>query len=216
MWFDPDKDFQPITQVASTMAVLLAYPSMPNTVGELIAVAKARPGKINYASSGQGTSNHLDAELVNMMAGTAIVHVPYKGARQNLPALMSGEVQVSFGPIVPAIPIVRSGKLKALGVSGTRRSSAMPEVPTIAEAGVPGYLIDSWYGTLVPARTPAAVVAVLHREIVASVESADVRERLVREGADPVTNTPPQFAAHLRAEREKWRKLVRVIKIAPV
>jgi len=215
MSFDPERDFQPVTLVASTMAVLLVHPMVANSVKELISAAKNRPGQLNYASSGIGTSNHLAAELFNTMAGTQIVHVPYKGAGQNLPALMSGEVQVTFGPIVPALPIIRSGKLKALGVTGTRRSPGAPEIPTIAESGVPGYQIDSWYGTLVPAKTPPAIVNLLNREIVALVKLPEIRDRLIREGADPVTDTPEEFAAHIRAERSKWEKLIRTISLSP-
>ncbi|MBC7781906.1 MAG: tripartite tricarboxylate transporter substrate binding protein [Proteobacteria bacterium] len=215
MAFDPERDFQPVSLIASTMAVLLVHPSVAGSVSELISIAKARPGQINYASSGSGTSNHLAAELFNTMAGIDMVHVPFKGAGQNLPALMAGEVQVTFGPIVPALPIIRSGKLKALGVTGTQRSPAAPDIPTIAESGVPKYQIDSWYGTLLPAGTPLAIVDRLHRDIVSVVNLPEVRERLTREGADPVTNTPAQFAAHMRAEREKWRVLIRTVKMAP-
>lgn len=214
MPFDPERDFAPITLVASTMAVLLAQPSVVSSVKELIALATARPGGLNYASSGVGTSNHLAAELFNAMAGIRIVHVPYKGAGQNLPALLSGEVHITFGPIVPALPIIRSGKLKALGVTGAKRSAGAPEIPTIAESGVPGYQIDSWYGVLAPADTPRPVVDRLSREIVALVALPDVRARLIREGADPLTSTPAQFAAHIRDERMKWAKLIRVAGIA--
>lgn len=214
MAFDPERDFRPISLVASTMAVLLVHPQVATTVRELVAIAKARPGQLNYASSGQGTSNHLAAELFNTMAGVRMVHVPYKGAGQNLPALMSGEVQLTFGPIVPALPMVRSGKLRALGVTGSRRSPGAPEIPTIAESGVPGYQIDSWYGTLLPAGSPAAIVERLHREIVAVVALPEVNERLTREGADPVTSTPDGFSRHIRTELAKWKKLMEVIKPA--
>ena len=208
MNFDPDRDFAPVTLVASTMAVLLAHPSVGRTVKELIATAKARPGQINYASSGVGTSNHLAAELFRFMAGIDVVHVPYKGAGQNLPALISGEVQMTFGPILPALPLIRSGKLRALGVTGLKRSSGAPDIPTIAESGVPGYQIDSWYGVIVPAGTPQPVVARLHREITAIVRTPEVSERLAREGAEPATSTPQEFAAHIRAERKKWATLI--------
>lgn len=214
MAFDPERDFRPVSLVASTMAVLMVHPQVAASVKELIAIAKAKPGQLNYASSGQGTSNHLAAELFNSMAGTKIVHVPYKGAGQNLPALISGEVQLTFGPIVPALPMVRSGKLRALGVTGSKRSQAAPEIPTIAEAGVPGYRIDSWYGTLLPAGAPAAIVSRLNREIVAVVAIPEVSERLAREGADPMTSNPDEFAQHIRNERVKWKKLMAVIKPA--
>lgn len=208
MAFDPDRDLAPVSLVSSTMAVLLAHPSVGRSVKELIATAKTRPGQINYASSGVGTSNHLAAELFAHMAGIDIVHVPYKGAGQNLPALITGEVQISFGPILPALPLIRSGKLRALGVTGLKRSSGAPDIPTISEAGVPGYQIDSWYGVIVPAGTPQPIVSRLNREIVAIVRSPEVSERLAREGAEPVTSTPQEFAAHIRTERRKWATLI--------
>ena len=208
MAFDPDRDLAPVSLVSSTMAVLLAHPSVGRNVKELIATAKARPGQLNYASSGVGTSNHLAAELFRHMAGIDIVHVPYKGAGQNLPALISGEVQISFGPILPALPLIRSGKLRALGVTGLKRSAGAPDIPTISEAGVPGYQIDSWYGVIVPAGTPQGIIAKLNREIIAIVRSPEVSERLVREGAEPATSTPQEFAAHIRAERKKWATLI--------
>ena len=208
MAFDPDRDLAPITLVSSTTAVLLAHPSVGRTVKELIATAKARPGQINYASSGIGTSNHLAAELFRYMAAVDIVHVPYKGAGQNLPALLSGEVQITFGPILPALPHIRSGKLRALGVTGLKRSSGAPEIPTISEAGVPGYQVDSWYGVLVPGGTPQPIIKRLHSEITAIIRTPEVSERLTREGAEPVTNTPQEFAAHIRSERKKWATLI--------
>ncbi len=211
MAFDPERDFQPLSLVAATMAVLMVHPQVAGSVRELIALAKARPGQLNYASSGQGTSNHLAAELFNTLAGVRIVHVPYKGAGQNLPALIAGEVQVTFGPIVPALPMIRSGKVRALGVTGLRRSPGAPEIPTLAESGVPGYQIESWYGTLLPAGSPATTINTLHRQLLLALKSGDVRERLIREGADPVTNTPAEFALHLRQEREKWKKLINII-----
>jgi tripartite-type tricarboxylate transporter receptor subunit TctC len=214
MAFDPERDLHPVSLLASTMAVLLVHPQVAASLQDLIAVAKARPGQLNYASSGQGTSNHLAAELFNTMAGVRIVHVPYKGAGQNLPALISGEVQLTFGPIVPALPLVRSGKLRALGVTGAQRSAAAPDIPTIAESGVPGYRVDSWYGALLPAGSPNPIVERLNREIVAVVALPDIGERLTREGADPATSTPDGFAAHIRAERAKWKKLLAAIKPA--
>lgn len=213
MPFDAEKDLVPITRVASTGVALLAHPSGPGTVRELIELAKARPGKLNYASSGYGSSNHLAAELFKIMTGTDIVHVPYKGSGQTLPALIAGEVQIYFGPVIPALPHVRAGRVRALAITSARRALAAPEIPTVAESGVPGYEIESWYGVVVPAGTPRAIAGRLSEELVAIGKLADVRERLVREGADPVASTPAEFASYMRAERAKWAKVARAAHI---
>jgi len=215
MAFDPDRDFAPITQIASTSAVLLTLPAGPDSIRELIARAKRSPGKLNYASSGYGSSNHLAAELFKIMAGIDIVHVPYKGSGQTMPALLADEVQLMFGPVVPALPQVRSGRLKALGVTGAKRTLAAPEIPTIAEAGLPGYAIDSWYGVAAPARTPNAILERLTQELRAIVKLPDVSERLVREGTDPIGNSPSEFASYMRAERIKWAKVAQAAHIEP-
>lgn len=215
MSFDAEKDFAPITQIASTSAVLLTLPAGPNSIRELIERAKSSPGKLNYASSGYGSSNHLAAELFKIMTGIEIVHVPYKGSGQTMPALLSGEVQLTFGPVVPALPLVRSGRLKALGVTGARRTLAAPEIPTIAEAGVPGYAIDSWYGVAAPARTPARILDRLTLEVRSIVKLPDVSERLVREGTDPIGNSPSEFLIYMRGERIKWAKVAQAAHIKP-
>jgi tripartite-type tricarboxylate transporter receptor subunit TctC len=215
MPYDPERDFAPITQIASTAAILLVRPNGPQNVRELIALAKASPGKLNYASSGYGSSNHLAAELFSAMTGVSMVQVPYKGSGQTMPALISGEVQLLFGPVVPALPMIQSGRVRALGVTGARRTPAAPDVPTIAEAGVPGYEVDSWYGVAAPAKTPRAVLARLTRELIEIVKQPDVRERLLREGTDPVGSTPEVFAQYMRAERVKWRKLADSANIKP-
>ena len=151
------------------MSILTAHPSLPaNNVKELIALAKAKPGEINYASSGVGAANHLAAELLSSMAGIKLTHVPYKGSGAALPALISGEVKLGFGPILPAIPHVKAGRIKALGVSGLKRATAAPDIPTIAEQGLPGFQVDSWYGVFVPAKTPKPIVAQLNRSSTAS------------------------------------------------
>lgn len=215
MTYDAEKDFSPVTLIASTSAVLLTQASGPNSVRELIERAKSAPGKLNYASSGYGSSNHLAAELFNIMAGVNIVHVPYKGSGQTMPALLAGEVQLLFGPVVPALPLVRSGRLKALGVTGARRTLAAPEIPTIAESGLQGYAIDSWYGVAVAARTPGKILEQLTREIRAIVNLPEVHERLVREGTDPVANTPAEFVSYMKNERVKWGKVVQAAHIKP-
>ncbi len=213
--FDVDRDFVPLSLVASTAAILLTLPNGPASVRDLIERAKAAPGKLNYASSGYGSSNHLAAELFKIMAGVNIVHVPYKGSGQTMPALLSGEVQLMFGPIVPALPHVRSGRLKALGVTGGKRTLAAPDVPTIGEAGLPGYAIDSWYGVATQARTPETIVKKLATEIRAIVALPDVSAWLVREGCDPVGNTPGEFASYIKAERAKWSKVAATAQIKP-
>ena len=213
--YDPDRDLQPITQIATTSAVLLTAPSGPQSVRHLIELAKKQPKRLNYASSGFGSSNHLAAELFNTMAGVQMVHVPYKGSGQTLPALLSGEVQVVFGPIVPALPQLRQGRVHALGVTGARRSQAAPEIPTIAEAGLAGYAIDSWYGIAVAAQTPVAVIRRLATESRAIAQEREVRERLIREGADPIGGTPDEFAAYIRTERGKWVEVARAANITP-
>jgi len=162
--FDPDRDFAAVSMLGESMSILSAHPSLAaNNIRELIALAKAKPGEINYASSGIGTANHLAAELLNSMAGIRLVHVPFRGSGAALPALISGEVKLGFGPLLPAIPHVKAGRLKALGVSGIKRSSGAPEIPTIAEQGLPGFEVNSWYGVFVPAATPAPIVARLNK-----------------------------------------------------
>jgi tripartite-type tricarboxylate transporter receptor subunit TctC len=145
--FDPDRDFAPVSTLGGSMSILTAHPSLPaNNVKELVALAKAKPGEINYASSGVGAANHLSAELLSSLAGIKLTHVPYKGSGAALPALISGEVKLGFGPLLPAIPHVKAGRLKALGVTGLKRATAAPDIPTIAEQGFPGFHVDSWYG----------------------------------------------------------------------
>jgi tripartite-type tricarboxylate transporter receptor subunit TctC len=211
--YDPDRELAPVTQIATTSAILLTTPSGPASVRDLIAAAKKQPRRLNYASSGFGSSNHLAAELFNTMAGIEMVHVPYKGSGQTLPALLSGEVQLVFGPIVPALPQLRQGRVKALGVTGARRSQAAPDIPTIAEAGLPGFEIDSWYGIAVAANTPAPILQRLMTETRAIVQEREVRERLIREGADPVGSTPQEFAAYIKTERRKWVDVARAANI---
>ena len=212
MSFDPEKDFAPLTLVATTTAVLLTLPSGPASVKDLIELAKAKPGRLNYASSGYGSSNHLAAELFKIMAGVNIVHVPYKGAGQVMP-LLSGEVQITFSPIIPALPHLRSGKFRAIGVTSGKRTLAAPDIPTIAESGLPDYEINSWYGIVAPAHIPRSVLDKLSDALISIIRAQDVHERLVREGADPVASTPAEFAAHLRAERAKWAKLVKAAQL---
>ncbi|HEX2825315.1 MAG TPA: tripartite tricarboxylate transporter substrate binding protein [Burkholderiales bacterium] len=208
--FDPDKDFAPVSTLGGSMSILAAHPSLPASgVKELIALARAKPGEINYASSGVGSANHLTAELLSSMAGIKLTHVPYKGSGAALPALISGEVKLGFGPLLPAIPHVKAGRIKALGVSGLKRASAAPDIPTIAEQGLPGFHVDSWYGVFVPAKTPKPIVARLNRELVRILALPDVKERLSRDGVDPAGSTPEQLHDIVQNEKKMWLKVIK-------
>lgn len=208
--FDPDRDFAAVSKLGDSMSILSANPGLAaNNVRDLIALAKAKPGEINYASSGIGTANHLAAELLSSMAGIRLTHVPFRGSGAALPALISGEVKLGFGPLLPAIPHVKAGRLKALGVSGIKRSSGAPDIPTIAEQGLPGFEVNSWYGVFVPSATPAPIVARLNKELVRALSLPDVRERLMRDGVEPGSSTPAQLLAVVQAEKKLWTKVIR-------
>jgi len=210
MPFDPLRDLAPVTLAASTPNVLVVHPSLKAaTVKELIALAKAHPGEINFASSGHGTPAHLAGELFNSMAGVKLVHVPYKGAAPALADLLGGQVQIMFSTMPPALPHVKDGKLRALAVTSLKRSPAMPGLPTVDEAALPGFEANTWHGVVLPAGAPGAIVARLNREIVAILHLPDVVERLSAQGAEPVGSTPEEFAAYIRSETVKWAKVVR-------
>ncbi|MGZ9014380.1 MAG: tripartite tricarboxylate transporter substrate binding protein [Burkholderiales bacterium] len=207
--YDPARDFAPVTIIASGPGVLVVHPSVPaRNVKELIAFAKSKPGELNYASAGNGTPPHLAAELFKSMAGVDLVHVPYKG---NVPAfadLLSGAVSVSFPTITSGLPQVRSGKLRALAVTSRQRSTVLPDVPTIAEAALPGYEASTWYGMLAPAGTPSAIVNTLHRQMVEVLKLPDIREKLLAQGLEAGGATPAEFASTIAAELVKWKKVV--------
>ena len=210
MPFDPIKDLAPVTLAASTPNVLVVHPSLPaRTVKELIALARARPGEINFASSGHGTPAHLAGELFNSMAGVKLVHIPYKGAAPALADLLGGQVQIMFSTMPPALPHVKDGKLRALAVTSLKRSPATPELPTMDETALPGFEAITWHGVVVPAGTPAAIIARLNREIVAILHLPDVVERLSNQGAEALGSTPEEFASYIRSESIKWAKVVR-------
>jgi tripartite-type tricarboxylate transporter receptor subunit TctC len=210
MPFDPVKDFAPVTLVAAVPNLLVVHPSVPaGSVQELIALAKEQPGTISYASAGYGTSIHLAGEQFKSMASVDLLHIPYKGSGPAVTDLIGGHVQVMFDSITSALPHVRAGNLKALGVTSAKRSSTLPEVPTIAEAGVPGYEIDPWFGVLAPAGTPPAIVAKVQTEIARTLELPDVKEKLAGIGAEPIGSTPEAFSRHLVAETIKWDALVK-------
>ena len=207
--FDPLKSFAPVTLLGSSPSILVLHPSLPpNNMRELIAYAKAQSDGLRYASSGQGTTNHLAAELLRVTAGLPFTHVPYKGAAATLVAAMSGEVQLSFVPLLPAIPHIKSGKLKGIAVTGAKRVTALPDLPAIAET-VPGYDVVSWYGLLVPVRTPAAIVARLNAETNRVLAMPEVRERLLAQGVEIGGGTQAELAEVIRQDAARWAKLVK-------
>ena len=208
--YDPVKDFDPISLVATAPLLVVVHPSLPVTsIKQLIALAKAKPGQINYASNGIGSSTHLATEMFNLMAGTKLAHIPYKGLSAATTDLISGQVQVFFSSAVAMMPQVKAGRLRAIAMTGAKRSPAIPDVPTVAEAGVRGYEAGSWYGISAPAGTPRAIVDQLSREISTAVRSSDVIERLALEGVVPVGSTPEQFAAHIKKELADIGKVIK-------
>ena len=208
--YDPVKDLAPITVIATVPLFLVAHPSLAaNNVRELIALAKQRPGQINYASGGSGVTNHLVMEMFKSAAGIDLVHVPYKGGPPALTDLMAGQVSVMFETGPGALPHVRSGKLKALAAGSLKRSAAMPELATVAEQGIPGFDGVAWIAFAAPAGTPKPIVDRLHAETVKILALPEIRERLVSLGTEPVGNTPEEFSAYLRSEIAKWGKVVK-------
>jgi tripartite-type tricarboxylate transporter receptor subunit TctC len=208
--YDPIKDFAPITLIASVPNVLIVPPSMPaNSVKELIALVKAKPGKYNYASSGNGTSIHLSGELFKSMTGAFITHIPYRGSSAAIADVMGGQVDMMFDNLPTALPHIKSGKLKALGLTSAKQNTAVPGVPTIAEAGIPGYEASSWFGIFAPAGTPKDIVTRIHLVLTKALATQEVRDRLLSQGAEPVGNTPEQFGEYVKAEIVKWQKVVK-------
>jgi tripartite-type tricarboxylate transporter receptor subunit TctC len=208
--YDSIKDFIPVSLVAAGQYMMVVHPSVPvNTLKDFVAYAKANPGKINYASSGNGTPLHLAAELFKARAGIEMTNVPYKGGGPATAAVLAGEVQVLFGSITSVLPQVKANKLVLLGATGATRSPIAPEYPTIAELGYPGFEMMSWYGVLLPARTPHAIVTKLNAAIVAALRVPDVVEQMKRQGMDTIGSSPEEFAAYLKNETEKWAKVVK-------
>lgn len=208
--YDPVADFAPVTMLAVAQNILVVHPSVPATnVKELVAVLRAKPGQYHYASAGSGTSPHLSAELFKIMTGVQMNHVPYKGAGPALVDLMSGQVSVYFGSIPATLPAVKSGKLRMLAASGSQRSVMLPDVPTIAEAGVPGFESMQWYGVMAPVRTPAWIVEKLNRDIVGVLKQPDIRERLLAQGFEVIGNSREEFGRYIKLEITKWAKVVK-------
>jgi tripartite-type tricarboxylate transporter receptor subunit TctC len=209
--YDPVKDFSPVTLVAVLPQIIVAHPSLPvPTLRELIALARKRPGEIFFASTGNGSANHLGGEMLNAMAGIKTVHVPYKGASPALADLLAGQIQFMFTTIPPALPQVRAGKLRALAVASARRSTLLPDLATTAETGAKGVEASSWNGVLVPAGTPRDIVLRLHVELSTVMKLAEVGERLAGAGVEPMLTTPEEFAAYIESETARYAKVVRV------
>ena len=208
--YDPVKDFAPVALVAIQPNILVVNPEVPaKSVRELIALARSQPGRLNYASSGSGAAAHLAGELFKAMTGTDMVHVPYKGAQPALTDVLAGQAQLMFATSASVIPYVKAGRLRALAVTSARRSPSMPELPTVAEAGVPGFEAITWHGVVVPAATPPALVERLNRDIVAALGERDLRERLESLGAEVASGTPRDFAQYIASEIPKWTKVVK-------
>ncbi|MGZ8209672.1 MAG: Bug family tripartite tricarboxylate transporter substrate binding protein [Burkholderiales bacterium] len=208
--YDPFRDFEPVSLIASAPLLVVVHPSLPVTsVKQLIALAKAKPGQLNYASNGVGSSTHLATELFKVMTGTNMTHVPYKGLSPATTDLLSGQVQVMFSSAVAMLPHVKSGRLRAIAMTGATRSKAIPEIPTVAEVGVKDYEAGSWYGILAPARTDRAIVDTLAREVAAAVRSHEIQDRLNNEAVIPVGSTPAQFAAHIKKEHARVAQVVK-------
>jgi len=208
--YDLFRDFAAVSQVTAQPYVLEVHPSVPaKSVRELIAYAKSHPNKLNYASAGQGSLIHLTSELFKTSTGIDMVHVPYKGMGAAYPDLIAGNVQLAFGSIVSSQPHIRAHRLRGLAVSSARRAKAMPELPTVAESGVRGFSVTQWYGVFVPARSPRSVIERLHAEIIKAVQQPEMSARLAADGAEAIGSSPQEFAAHVRAEHDKWASVIR-------
>jgi tripartite-type tricarboxylate transporter receptor subunit TctC len=208
--YDPLKDFAPVSLVVQAPFLLLVHPSLPvKSVKDLLALAKARPGSLDAASAGQGSSTHMAFELFRTMASVKITHIPYKGTGPALVDALAGQVHMLFGNVLSSLVHAKSGRLRALAVTTAGRSKVLPDLPTIAEAGVPGYENSTWFGIIVPAGTPSAVVAKLNAELVKASRSPEIIERIAPDGGEPVGSTPEQFGAHIAREISRWRKVVK-------
>ena len=208
--YDPVADFAPITVATAAPLLLVVHPKIPVTsVKELIAYAKTRPAELNFCSAGNGSGSHLAGELFNMMTGVKLTHIPYKGSGPAITELIGGQVQLMFAGIVPIDQHVKAGRVRGIAVSSSKRSSAIPQVPTIAESGLPGFEVVGWYGILAPARTPPAIIEQLHREFVKILQTPEIRDRLTSEGAEPVGNTPAEFTAFLKTDIARWAKVIK-------
>ena len=208
--YDTNTDLLPVSLLAEYPFVITVHPTVPaKTIREFIAFAKTHRNQLSYASSGVGSGPHLGMELFKTMTGIEMVHVPYKGSGAAMTDVVSGQVQVFLNNFLSGMPMIKSGKVRPLAVTSLKRSSAMPELPTVAESGVPGFAVTGWYGMLVPAGTPAPVLNTLHEAVVSAVKSKDIKDRLSGDAAEPVGSTPQEFADHLRTEIDKWASVIK-------
>jgi tripartite-type tricarboxylate transporter receptor subunit TctC len=214
--YDPLRDFAPISMLATGPTIVVVHPSVPaRTMGEFIALAKSQPGKLNYGSGGNGTPAHLTTELLKQMARINLVHVPYKGTGQSVNDLIAGQIQLVFASTPVALPHMKTGRLRALAVSSAKRTPLAPDLPTVAESGVPGFEFDSWWSLLAPARTPAALIGMLNAETGRTLKLTDVKERFADLGVDPVYGSPAEYSAFLRREIDKFGGLIKSIGLKP-
>ena len=208
--YDPARDLAPVSLVGAVPNVIITNPSVPaRNLAEFIALAKAKPGGMNFGSGGSGTSNHLAGELFNLQAGVKLVHVPYKGVNLAMNDVLSGQIQLVVIGIPAALPFIQAGRLRALAVIAPQRSAALPDVPTAAEAGLPNYDVTTWYGVLVPTGTPRPIIDRLNAELVRIMHAPDLQDRLAATGTEPRTSTPEEFGEYIRQEMAKWAKVVR-------
>ena len=214
--YDPVRDFAPITELISSPSIIVVHPSVPvKSIKELIAFARARPGQLNYASAGTGTYPHMTMELFLSMAKLKMVHIPYKGTGPAMIDMLAGHTAVMAGTVLSVMPHVRAGRLRPLGITSQARSPVVPEIPTIAESGLPGFESVQWYGFLAPARTPREIVTRLHAETTRILQQPETKERFAGDGADPAGNTPEEFARFIQSELVKWAKVARGAGIEP-
>ena len=214
--YDPVKDFVPVAMFATSPNLLLVHPSYPaKTVREFIAVAKKSPGKLNFSSSGSGSTQHLSGEMLKLMLGVEMTHIPYKGSAPSMTALASGEVDFSFNNIPASQPLMTPGRIRAIGITSAKRSPLLPQLPTMVEGGLPGFVTETWYGVMFPAGTPDDIVNALNAVVVKAVQKEDFRARLAQLGADPLAESPDFFRKMLAAEIERWGKVVRAAKARP-
>jgi tripartite-type tricarboxylate transporter receptor subunit TctC len=212
--FNLERDFDPIGMMASAPFILVVHPSLPaKSLKEFVAIAKSRPGQMAFASTGNGSTPHLSMEMLKAQAGIDLVHVPYKGTPQAVVDLLSGQVQAMFANTLSVLPQVQAGRLRALAISSAKRSAAAPELPTVAESGMPGYESGTWFGLFAPAGTPREVITRLNGELVRIVATPDMKARLLAQGADPISVTPEQFRAFVKNELARWGKVVKTVGI---
>jgi tripartite-type tricarboxylate transporter receptor subunit TctC len=207
--FDPVKDLAPISLIAKTPNIVVVHPQVPvNSIKELVALAKSKPGALNYASAGTGTTSHLAAELLDSVAGIKMTHIPYKGTAPAVTGILGGEVQVMLAPALTVLPFIKSGRLRALATTGSERSPAFPDIPTVSQAGYPGFEASQWYGVLAPAATPEPILARLNAELVKAVQSTEVRTALLSEGSEPIGSAREAFDRYLKSEIARWAKAI--------